>query len=83
MSCPRCQNKGYLEFIYHRNNRENTSVAMCPDCKDIKAYSAHVQTLRGTVAKSEDIEACNIEEAEPKLAQVLPFIRKPKKETSI
>jgi len=45
MACKYCEFKGYITSTFFANNKENTSIEMCPKCKDIDAYSKYIKKM--------------------------------------
>lgn len=44
MVCKKCNYKGYVEFSFFANNKENKSVKVCPYCNDTRAYSRYIKS---------------------------------------
>jgi len=51
MACSKCNQKGYVVISYFANNKENSTVKMCPSCEDLKGYSDYVKEKYSTPKK--------------------------------
>lgn len=53
MRCLECEDKGYLDSSYMKDNREYDMIILCPNCEDRTAYAAEIKRRYGNQKESE------------------------------